>query len=91
MSELLSVLITAGVFILVMFIKPEWLIGWLLNLLVKRLPRKNANDVTNALGIKLIEAGIVAIEQIEDEGIKTEVDKLKEQVARIKKALFPFS
>ena len=54
MSELLTALIGIGGMVLIGYLKPEWLVGWLLKLLDKKLPN-NGNKIENSLGIKAIE------------------------------------
>ncbi|MEM0503449.1 MAG: hypothetical protein QXT58_01940 [Archaeoglobaceae archaeon] len=88
MSELFSALVGVIAFIVVMALKPEWFIGWLVELFKKKFPEREANKVTNALGIKLIEAGVYALTAIPDKDIADSVQIIKLEVAKIKKALF---
>ena len=81
-------LIGIGAFVLIQFIKPEWFIGWLLNLIESKFQKKEANALTNALGTKLIEVGLVALEKIPDDDnptIAEGVQKIKEGVEMVKK------
>jgi hypothetical protein len=92
MSELVSVVVTILAYTFVLAVKPEWFLGWLVKLLEKKLPLKKANESTNALGIKLAEAGrylIVAIP--DDEEINTLLNKFSEILQELKKKLFPLS
>ena len=93
MSELISIIVTIIGYTLLLFVKPEWIIGWLLNLLKKRLPLKSANDTTNALGIKMIEIGAFMIEGIPDisETVNAKIQQIKEAVEELRKELFPLS
>lgn len=93
MSELISIVVTIIGYTLLLFVKPEWIIGWLLNLLKKRLPLKSANDTTNALGIKMIEIGAFMIEGIPDmsETVNAKIQQIKEAVEELRKELFPLS
>lgn len=59
-SELLTALISMGGMVLIGYLKPEWLVGWLLKLLDKKLPN-NGNKIENSLGIKAIETGVYII------------------------------
>ena len=59
-SELLSALIGIGGMVLIGYLKPEWLVGWLLKLLDKKLPNIG-NKIENSLGIKAIETGVYII------------------------------
>jgi len=77
-----------GAFVLIQFIKPEWFISWLLNLIASKFQKKEANALTNALGTKLIEVGLVALEKIPDEDnptITEGIRKIKEGVEMVKK------
>jgi len=80
MSEILSVIITLIVVFVLQLLKPEWFIGWLLGFLNKKLP-KHANKIENSLGVKMIETGIYAIENNEDnEKIKVAIAEMKAQL-----------
>ena len=75
-------------FLMVQFVKPEWFVGWLVNLVESKFRRKEANTLTNALGVKFIEAGLVALEKIPDEDnptITEGIRKIKEGVELVKK------
>ena len=75
-------------FLMVQFVKPEWFVGWLVNLVESKFRRKEANTLTNALGVKFIEAGLVALEKIPDEDnptIAEGIRKIKEGVELVKK------
>jgi hypothetical protein len=93
MSELVSVVVTILAYTLVLVVKPEWLIGWLLNLMKKKMPLKKANDTTNALGIKAIEVGTYMIEGIADtnEKVNAKVQEIKNALEELRKELFPLS
>ena len=93
MSELISVVVTIIAHTLVLFVKPEWFMGWLLNLMKKKMPLKKANDTTNALGIKAIEVGIYMIEGIADtnEKVNAKVQEIKNALEELRKELFPLS
>lgn len=93
MSELVSVVVTILAYTLVLVVKPEWLMGWLLNSMKKKMPLKNANDTTNALGIKAIEVGIYMIEGIADtnEKVSAKVKEMKDALEELRKELFPLS
>lgn len=87
MTELLSVVITLMVTTVITMLKPEWLIGWLLNLLNSKLP-KNANAVSNSLGHKMIETGVYAIKAHPDSEVVTQAaDEIQKQADIIKNEL----
>lgn len=87
MTEVLSVVITLVVTTVITMLKPEWLIGWLLNLLNSKLP-KNANAVSNSLGHKMIEIGVYAIKAHPDSEVVTQAaNEIKKQADIIKNEL----
>ena len=60
MGEILTAIISIGGMVLIGYLKPEWLVGWLLKLLDKKLPG-NSNKIENSLGVKAIETGVYII------------------------------
>ena len=80
MSEVLSVLVTLIVVFGIQMLKPEWFLGWLLKLINQKIP-KQANKIENSLGVKMIETGIYALENNEDnEKIKVAIAEMKAQL-----------
>lgn len=88
MMELFSAVAGIVAFLVVMMVKPEWFVGWLVDLFKKKLPEREANRVTNALGIKFLEAGVYCLVAIPDEKIADSVHIIELEVEKIKKALF---
>jgi hypothetical protein len=87
MTEVLSVVITLVVTTVITMLKPEWLIGWLLNLLDSKL-QKNANAVSNSLGLKMTEIGAYAIKFHPDsEAVTQAADEIQKQADIIKNEL----
>lgn len=84
-----EVIIGMAISIAVLAIKPEWFLGWLINLLTTKLPRMQANKALNALGVKMLEAGIMLVEKIpDDEESNQKVQKIKEITEELKKNFF---
>ena len=80
MSEVLSVLVTLIVVFGIQMLKPEWFLGWLLKLINQKIPTQ-ANKIENSLGVKMIEIGIYALENNEDnEKIKVAIAEMKAQL-----------
>ncbi len=87
MTEVLSVVITLVATTVITMLKPEWLIGWLLDLVSKKLP-KNANPVSNSLGHKFIDVGVYAIKRHPDsENMTKAANEIKKQADIIKDEL----
>jgi hypothetical protein len=80
MGEILTAILSIGGMILIGYLKPEWLVGWLLTLLDKKLPSKS-NNIENALGVKAIETGIYIIKAHPDS------DKMSENIKVIEASL----
>ncbi len=79
MTEVLSVVITLVVTTVIQMLKPEWLIGWLLDLLDKKNP-KMANPIANNLGNKMYQVGTHLIKRHADsEAITKAVEVIEEQ------------
>ncbi len=57
-SELISALVGAVVMLVVVWLKPEWIIGPVITWLSKKLQQKQANVISNALGYLLIKTGV---------------------------------
>lgn len=85
MTEFISAIIGALAVLILGWVKPQWMIGWLLGILEKKLKKETANVVSNALGLMLIRTGVFALEKIPDtpevqeslKAIVTEVEKIK--------------
>lgn len=73
MSETLAVIITLAVTILIQILKPEWIIGWLLNILNSKLKNKEqANQIENNLGYKFGETAVYILKKNPDKPSITE-------------------
>jgi len=87
-SEFISAIIGALAMLLVAWLKPEWVIGPLISWLAKKLEQKQANVVSNALGLLLINTGIYAILKLPDSPEAEEIARsIAADVQRLKKAL----
>lgn len=87
-SELISAVIGALAMLLVAWFKPEWVLGPILNWLTKKLEKKEANVVSNALGLMLLVAGLYALNKIPDNPEAQEIlNNIAAEVQRLKKAL----
>jgi len=82
LQDFVVYLIGVGSVALVGMLKPEWLLKPLLEILTSKLGKKYANNLSNAVGIKLIEAGIYTITYEKDD--KT----TEEAIKNIKNQLF---
>jgi hypothetical protein len=76
MGEILTAILSIGGMMLIGYLKPEWLVGWLLKLLDKKLPNKS-NNIENSLGIKAIETGVYIIKAHPDS------DKMSERSIKV--------
>ena len=87
MSEILSVIITLIVVFVLQLLKPEWFMGWLLKLINQKIPTQ-ANKIENSLGVKMIEIGIYALENNEDnEKIKAAIAEMEKQLKIIEEEI----
>jgi len=87
-SELISAVLGAVAMLLVAWLKPEWLIGPLINWLARKLNKKQANIVSNALGLLLINTGVFAILKLPDNPQAEEIAReIARDVQELKKAL----
>jgi len=87
-SEIISAVIGALAMLLVAWFKPEWVIGPLISWLAKKLEHKQANIVSNALGLLLINTGIYAILKLPDSVEAEEIARnMATEVQKLKKAL----
>jgi len=87
-SEIISAVIGALAMLLVAWFKPEWVLGPVLNWLTKKLEKKEANVVSNALGLMLLVAGLYSLNKIPDNPEAQEVLlDISENVAKLKKVL----
>ena len=76
MTDIITALISVFATFVVVGVKPEWFIGWLLKLLNSKMPSQ-ANKISNVLGLKMIQTGAYAIKD------KPDSDKMNEAVNEI--------
>ncbi len=89
MSETLAVVITLVVTIGIQLLKPEWFVGWFLDLTDNKFKNKEqSNKIQNSLGEKAVEIGTRLLEHNPDNPVITEATKtIKEANERIKNEL----
>lgn len=89
MSETLAVIITLGVTILIQVLKPEWLVGWLLDLINSKIKNKtNANKIMNNLAAKATDVAVTIYKKIPDDPVISEaVNNIEAENEKIKNEL----
>jgi len=84
MGEVFSAVFGFLAAFLLMMAKPEWFYSWWVELIERKFSEKDANKITNAIGVKFVEVGISLIEKIPDEGLVEDVLVVREKLEAIK-------